>query len=155
MIILLLVASSVWQFETQSDPIGKPVYVASIAPEAERPEVALRYSCGGVVGVVLQFNLGDVQTDSAQFSTDEPREEPVRFSFLEGDYDTTAKRAPITDGLGTYEIKASEAAFVVELFKDSERVAVQRGDVSFSFPLDGARGAIEQVMSACPYKYKE
>src|SRR5262249_4579544 len=97
----------------------------------------------------------DVDTDSAQFSTDEPKDEPVRFSFIEGDYDTAAKRAPITDGLGTYEIKASEAAFVVGLFKDSERVTVHRGDVSFSFPLDGARSAIEQVMNACPFKYAE
>src|SRR5262245_48693225 len=140
-VLLLTAASSVWQFEAISDPVGKPVFVASVAPEAERPEVSLRYLCGGVVGVVLQFNLGEVETGSGQFSTDEPQEEPVRFSFLEGDYDTTAKRAPIMDGLGTYEIKASEAAFVVGLFKDSERVSVRRGDASFSFPLEGARGA--------------
>ena len=147
--------SSAWQFETESDPLGQKVYVASVAPEAERPHVALRFLCGGVTGVVLQFNLGDVETDGPQYSTDEPGEESVRFSFIEGNYDTNAKRAPITDGLGTFEIKGSEAAFIAGLLRESDRVSVQRGDVSFSFPLDGANGAIGEVLSTCPYKYVE
>ena len=156
MFLLFIAAlSSAWQFETESDPLGQKVYVASVAPEAERPHVALRFLCGGVTGVVLQFNLGDVETEGAQFSTDEPGEEGVRFSFVEGDYDTIAKRAPITDGLGTFEIKGSEAAFVAGLLRDSDRVSVQRGDVSFSFPLEGASSAIGDVLSACPYKYRE
>jgi hypothetical protein len=153
--LMIAALAGSWQFATEQDPMGKPVYVASVAPDEARPEVGLRFSCGGVVGVVLQFNLGDMEYAGAQYSTDEPADEEVRFSFPEGRYDSAAKRAPITDGLGTYEIKGSEAAFLVGLMKDSESVEVSRGDVSFAFPLAGARFAIDEVLSACPFKYPE
>jgi hypothetical protein len=153
--VLLAAALASWQFQTVHDPLGQPVYVASIAPDAARPHVALSYSCGGIVGVVLQFNLGELRYAGAQLSPKEPAWEDVRFAFPEGNYDTAAKRAPITDGIATYEIKGSEAAFVAGLFKDSDSVKVSRGKVSFTFPLAGARFAIDEVMNACPFKYTE
>jgi hypothetical protein len=152
MFSLLLAAALAWQFQTERDPLGQSVYVAGIVPDETR---SLRYLCGGVTGVVLQFNLGETEHGAGAFSPDEPKPEEVRFSFLEGDYDTLAQRAPITDGLGTYEIKGSEAAFVAGLFKDSEAVTVKRGDVSFQFTLDGARAAIDEAMNACPFKYPD
>jgi len=151
----LMFAVGAWAFATEHDPMGQPVYVASVAPDAERPAVGLRYMCGGVTGVVLQFNLGEVEYEGSQFSTDEPQFEDVKFVFVEGTYDSTAKRAPIVDGLATYEIKGSEAAFVVGLMKDSESVTVSRGEASYSFSLSGARGAIDEVTLACPFKYQD
>jgi hypothetical protein len=150
--ILVLTAALVWQFQTASDPLGQPVYVASVAPDAARPFVHLKFSCGGIVGVELQFNLGEMP---GAISNEDPEFEDVRFTFLEGKYDTAAKRAPITDGIATYEIKGSEAAFVAGLFKDSEAVAVSRGEAAFTFPLAGARFAIDEVMGACPFKYRD
>jgi len=158
MIRILMFAAAVaggWQFETQRDPLGQPVYVAGVVPDGGRPSVALGYSCGGIVGVVLQFNLGDVRYAGMQFSTRDPDEEDVRFAFPEGSYNSTAKRAAITDGLGTYEIKGSEAAFLVGLMKDSERVEITRGDISYTFPLTGAREALDQVLTSCPFRYRE
>jgi hypothetical protein len=154
----LIIAAAVaggWQFQTANDPLGQPVYVASIAPDAGRPYVGLKFSCGGIVGVVLQFNLGEIRYAGAAFSRREPEFEDVSFAFAEGKYDTTAKRAPITDGIATYEIKGSEAAFVAGLLKDSGSVVVSRGDISFAFPLTGARFAIDEVLSACPFKYPD
>ena len=150
-----LAAAGGWQFETAHDPLGQAVYVASVAPDAERPDAALRFLCGGVTGVVLQFNLGELEHPDAQFSTNEPAAEDVRFAFPEGNYDTEAKRAPIVDGLSTYEIKGSDAAFIAGLFKDSDSVSITRGDASFKFPLDGAKFAIDEVVSACPFKYPQ
>ena len=85
---------------------------------------------------MLQFNLGEVEYRGRQFSTDEPAWEDVRFAFPEGDYDTTAKRAPITDGLGTYEIKGSEAAFVAGLLQGQRQRVDHAREASFSFPLE-------------------
>lgn len=141
-----------WQFATERDPLGQSVYVAEIAPDETR---SLRYLCGGVTGVVLQFNLGETEHGPGAFSAAEPKPEEVQFSFLEGAYDTLAARAPIADGLGTYEIKGSEAAFVAGLFKDSDAVTVKRGNVSFQFSLAGAQGAIGEAMNACPFKYPD
>jgi hypothetical protein len=155
MFALVVAAVGVWAFAAERDPMGQTVYVASIAPDPERPFVGLKYLCGGVTGVVFQFNLGEVEYEGSQFSTDEPTSEDVKFVFLEGTYDSTAKRAPIVDGLATYEIKGSEAAFVVGLMKDSESVTVSRGEASFQFSLSGARGAIDEVTLACPFKYPE
>ena len=158
MIRTLIIAAAIgggWQFETANDPLGQPVYVASVTPDAGRPYVNLTFSCGGIVGVVLQFNLGEIRYAGAAFPRREPEFEDVRFSFAEGKYDTTAKRAPITDGIATYEIKGSEAAFVAGLLKDSESVVVSRDDISFTFPLAGARFAIDEVISACPFKYRD
>jgi hypothetical protein len=154
-ILLVAALAAGWQFETVQDPMGLPVYVAAVAPDEERPDVALRYLCGGVTGVVLQFNLGDTEFQPNQFSTEEPEWEDVRFEFPEGPYDTAAKRAPITDGLATYEIKGSDAAFIAGLMQDSESVTVTRGQASFTFPLAGAPAAIAEVSGACPFKYQE
>ncbi|MCE9523176.1 MAG: hypothetical protein K8S25_12190 [Alphaproteobacteria bacterium] len=157
MIRTLIFAAAIaggWHFETARDPLGQAVYVAATAPDAERSTVALRFLCGGLTGVVLQFNLGDTDLQDGQFSTDEPVSESVRFEFVEGNYDTTAKRAPITDGLATYEIKGSDAAFIAGLMQDSASVSVTRGSASFVFPLDGAPAAIGEVKSACPFKYE-
>jgi hypothetical protein len=77
----------------------------------------------------------------------------VRFAFAEGNYETTAVRAPITDGIGTYEIKGEEAIFVLSLMRDSEQVEVQHGDATAAFPLSGARAAIDETRAQCPYKY--
>lgn len=154
MIDLLLAAALGWQFATERDPLGQPVYVAAVTPDPARPFVGVRYSCGGIVGVELQFNLGELRYAGAAFSTGDPPFETVRFTFPEGKYDTTAKRSPITEGIGTYEVKGSEAAFLAGLLKDSETVTIQRGQISFTFPLDGARFAIEEVVSVCPFKYQ-
>lgn len=142
----------VWQFATEHDPLGQPVYVAEVVPDQVR---SLRFMCGGVTGVVLQFNLGEVEYAGSAYSAGDPAFEDVRFAFIEGNYDTSAKRAPITDGVGTYEIKGSDAAFIAGLLKDSESVEIRRGEASFRFPLDGARGAIDEALNACPFKYPE
>lgn len=157
MIHTLIFAAAIaggWQFETATDPLGLPVYVAAVAPDGTRPDVALKYLCGGVTGVVLQFNLGDTDYQDGQFSTDEPAWEDVRFAFPEGPYNTTAKRAPIADGLATYEIKGSDAAFIAGLLQGSASVSITRENASFTFPLDGAAAAIDEVVSACPFKYR-
>ncbi len=140
----------VWQFATEHDPLGQPVYVAQVAPDRVR---SVRFMCGGVTGVVLQFNLGETEHERGAYSAAEPPTEAVRFAFAEGNYDTTARRAPITEGIGTYEITGSEAVFVAGLMKDSESVEIRRGEASAQFPLAGARGAIDEARSACPYQY--
>lgn len=152
--LLAAAVAGAWQVDTLRDPLGQPVYVASVTPDASRPYVQLKYSCGGIVGVELQFNLGEVKY-SGVFSTGEPPQEDVHFTFPEGKYDTLARRAPLTEGIGAFEIKGSEAAFVAGLLKDSERVTVARHNVSVTFPLSGARLAIDEVMDACPFKYPE
>jgi hypothetical protein len=167
MIEILLAGAMAWQFATERDPLGQPVFVAEIAPGGAQ---SLRYLCGGITGVVLQFNLGETDFDARQFSTNEPKFEDVEFVFAEGKYRTSAKRAPITDGLATYEIKGSEAAFVAGLLTDSAklmgdiyyfdpknqgRVSISRGNTSFSFLLTGADAAISGVKDACPFKYPE
>lgn len=145
-------SAAAWQFATEHDPLGQPVYVARVAPDAARPFVSLKYVCGGVAGVTLQFNLGTMAKD---FSTKEPGFEDVRFEFPEGKYDSAARRAPLTDGIDTFEIKGSEAAFIAGLMSDSDAVTVSRGGASFTFPLSGARFAIGEVKSACPFKYQD
>jgi hypothetical protein len=152
LLLLAALSASGWQFDTVRDPLGQPVYVASIAPDAARPFVHLTYACGGIVGVELQFNLGEMP---AVVSNDEPEFEHVRFGFAEGNYDTVARRAPITEGLGTFEIKGSEAHFVASLLKDSDGVQVSRNGAAVAFTLLGARIAIDEVMSACPFKYPD
>ena len=157
MIRTLMVAAALgaWHMETERDPLGQAVYVAEVAPDTARPHVALRFLCGGMTGVVLQFNLGDTQYARAQFLTAEPAWEDVRFEFPEGKYDSAAKRAPITDGLGTYEIKGSDAAFIAGLLKDSDQVSITRGNAAYTFPLGGASLAIGEVIEACPFKYQQ
>ena len=153
--LIVLALSAAWHMETERDPLGQSVYVAAVEPDDTRPEVGLKFSCGGVVGVVLQFNLGETEHTPDQFSTSEPSSENVHFEFPEGKYDSTAKRAPITDGLGTYEIKGSEAAFIAGLMKDSDQVSISRGGATYTFPLGGAALAIGEVVDACPFKYQQ
>ncbi|NOT39955.1 MAG: hypothetical protein HOP13_05630 [Alphaproteobacteria bacterium] len=141
-----------WQAATLNDPLGRPVYVAEVAPDSVR---SLRFLCGGMTGVVLQFNLGRTTASPDAFSVDDPQPENVRFAFAEGNYETTAVRAPITDGIGTYEIKGEEAIFVLSLMRDSEQVEVQHGDATAAFPLSGARAAIDETRAQCPYKYPD
>lgn len=150
MLSILLALS--WQVATLSDPLGRPVYVAEVAPDSSR---SLRFLCGGITGVVLQFNLGRITPTGDAFSTDEPAPENVRFTFAEGNYDTTAFRAPIVDGIGTYEIKGEEAIFVLSLMRDSESVEVSHGDAAATFTLIGARAAIDETRAQCPYKYPD
>jgi hypothetical protein len=149
-VALIFATAGVWQFDTVRDPLGHPVYVASVSGSPSY--VQLKYSCGGIVGVELQFNLGEMP---GAITNDEPKFEQVRFAFVEGQYDTVARRAPITEGLGTFEIKGSEANFVAGLLKDSDEVTVSRNDAAITFPLAGARLAIDQVTEACPFKYTE
>lgn len=141
-----------WQVATLSDPLGRPVFVAEVVPDSAR---SLRFLCGGVTGVVLQFNLGRITPSEDAFSLADPEPEAVRFTFAEGSYDTTAVRAPITDGIGTYEIKGEEAVFVLSLMRDSEQVDVLHAGASATFPLDGARAAIDETRTQCPYKYPD
>ena len=148
MIFALVIAAS-WVFQAGQDPLGQPVYTAGVRYEAAQ----LTFSCGGIVGVVLQFNLGDVNYGDKRYSPAEPEWEDVRFTFAEGPYDTTAKRAPITEGIGTYEIKGSDAAFIAGLFQSGGSVAIKHDDAEAHFSLDGAGPAIGQVIDACPFKY--
>ncbi len=141
-----------WQVATLSDPLGRPVYVAEVAPDSAR---SLRFLCGGITGVVLQFNLGRITPSDDAFSLNDPTPENVRFTFAEGNYDTTAVRAPITEGIGTYEIKGEEAIFVLSLMRDSEQVEVQHAGGAAAFPLTGARAAIDETRANCPYKYPD
>mgnify|MGYP000128366427 CR=1 FL=1 len=64
-----LMAASGWQFDTRTDPIGQTVYVAELRPSAEQTAAQLRFSCGGIIGVELQFNLGQASYDNGAFST--------------------------------------------------------------------------------------
>jgi len=146
----LLVIAAAWAFQVEQDPLGQAVYVAEIR---ERPGVGLQFSCGGIVGVVLQYNLGDAAYADKRFSTAEPEWEDVRFDFAEGPYDTTAKLAPITDGIGAYEIKGSDAAFIAGLFQAGGSVSIKHDDATAAFSLEGAGLAIGQVFDACPFKY--
>src|SRR6185503_6498164 len=100
------VSTAAWKYESQTDPLGQTVHVAQIAPEEARPFVAMRLMCGGISGVMLQVNLGEMQ--SALMTS------PVvglSFSFNSdvADCSAAASIAPVVDGVGTYEIKGSEA----------------------------------------------
>ena len=145
MMAAALASSGAWTYETARDPLGQSVYVAEIAPDAARPYVAIRLMCGGIAGVVLQVNLGQMQTVAPASG----------LSFDVGDapaYSTAASLAPITDGVGTYEIKGSEAGNVAHLLMQGESVTVHQGEASFTFPLGGASLAIGEVIANCSYK---
>jgi hypothetical protein len=150
-----LVAASGWQFETRTDPIGQTVYVAELRPSAEQTPTQLRFSCGGIVGVELQFNLGQASYDSGAFSTADPPWEDVKFTFAEGAYPTTAKRAPLTDGMGTYEIKGGDAMFIAKLIKAGGEVTIEHNGQSQHFQLEGASDPVTQVIEQCPFKYPD
>lgn len=147
--------ASGWHFDTRTDPIGQIVYVAELVPAAEQAGTQLRFSCGGIIGVELQFNLGQASFGAPDFSTDDPPWEDVKFSFAEGEYPTTAKRAPLTDGVGTYEIKGGDAMFIARLIKAGGEVTISHAGVSGRFMLEGAAAPITQVIEQCPFKYPD
>src|SRR6185503_6800905 len=57
-----------WHYETTHDPLGQTVHVAEITPDEARPFVAMRLMCGGISGVSLQVNLGEMQSQSMNAS---------------------------------------------------------------------------------------
>jgi hypothetical protein len=134
-----------WTYETVPDPLGQAVHVAQVAPDGDRPYVALRLMCGGITGVVLQVNLGEMGTA--------PPASGLSFDVAGAPaYSTAASLAPITDGVGTYEVKGSEAGNVAHLLMQGASVTVQQGETSFTFPLSGASLAIGEVIANCPFK---
>lgn len=159
MSVTLLMAASLsapgWQFETISDPLGHPVYVASSIRHAEAPQAFLKFSCGGIVGVELQYNLGHAAFSGNDFSTDDPKWEDVSFIFPEGPYPTTAKVAPLTDGVGTFEIKGGDAMFIAKLFRSGGNVKIIQGVQEATFSLEGASGPVTEVIEQCPFKYND
>jgi hypothetical protein len=148
--VFVAFAAGQWRYETARDALGQTVHVASIAPDAARPYIALRFLCGGIGGVVFQFNTGDMQLAGL---ASEPIFEGVRFEFADLSHQATATRAAIADGIGTFEIKGSEAFRLASLMQRGGSVLVSRGRFRLAFPLDGAIDAIGRVLEACPYKF--
>ena len=101
----------------------------------------------------MQYNLGQPSFSERDFSTEEPEWEDVSFEFPEGSYPTTAKKAPLTDGVGTFEIKGSDAMFIATLFRSGGSVGITHGIEHAHFSLDGASDPITQVIESCPFKY--
>lgn len=153
------VPTGVWTYATERDPLGQAVHVAEIKPDESRPFVAMRLMCGGIVGVSLQVNLGEMQSAAVTSA-------PAGLSFEVGfgpmyanaaAYSATAAKAPITDGLGTYELKGSEAGNVAHLLMQGnslsgDTVLVKTGAAHYIFPLSGAPTAIGEVIANCPFK---
>jgi hypothetical protein len=137
-----------WHYEATHDALGQTVHVAEIVPDVARPYVAMRVMCGGLAGISLQINLGEMQTASmaapAGGLTFEISQSPA--------YSAAASMAPLTDGIGTYEIKGSEAGDVAHLLMRGDEVTVRQGPTSATFPLAGAAGAIGEVIANCPLK---
>lgn len=149
MIAAALAGGDTWHYDTARDPLGQTVHVAEIVPDAARPYIALRLMCGGIAGVAIQVNLGQMQYASMA------RAPASGINFdVEGApaYATAASFAPITDGVGTYEIKGSEAGNVAHLLMRGDAVTVHQGDASQTFSLSGAAAAIGEVISNCPFK---
>jgi hypothetical protein len=147
--VAALQAAGGWHYETTLDPLGQTVHVAAVAPEAGRPYVGMRLMCGGLPGIVLQVNLGDMRYASmvgapARSLTFETANAPA--------HEAAAARAPIADGVGTYEIKGSEARNVAHLLTRGNQVTVRQGSQSATFPLTGAALAIGEVIANCPFK---
>ncbi|MEQ1756592.1 MAG: hypothetical protein ABL973_20925 [Micropepsaceae bacterium] len=155
LLIAAALAATGWQFQTQADPLGHPIYVAASLPDPEKPQAFLRFSCGGIIGVELQYNLGKPAFEGSDFSTGEPQWEDVSFTFPEGPYPTTSKRAPITDGVGTFEIKGGDAMFIVKLFRSGGSVTIKQGPQESAFSLEAAAGPINAVIDQCPFKYND
>lgn len=138
-----------WHYDTTHDPLGQTVHVAEVAPDQARPFVAMRLMCGGMTGVVLQVNLGQMQYASMTGAG------ARSLAFNVGSapaYSAEAAVAPVVDGVGTYEIKGSEAGNIAHMLMQGESVTVHQGDASFTFPLSGASLAIGEVISNCPFK---
>ena len=148
--VLMIVAlagggGAAWRYTSAHDPLGQTVHIAEIVPDAARPYVALRLFCGGIAGVSLQVNLGQMQVAANGGE--------LVFSVDNGAaYTTPATLAPITDGVGTFEIKGSEAGSVAQLLLHGAAVSVREGEASVTFVLSGAAAAIGEVIARCPYK---
>lgn len=149
------VAATSWRFDVQTDPLGQNVYVAQASVSEELPQAQLKFSCGGIIGVELQFNLGQASFSGKDFSIEDPAWEDVTFVFPEGPYPTTTRQAPLTDGVGTFEIKGNDAMFIARLFRSGGEVSVEHNTQTARFLLDGAAGPIGEVIDACPFKYAE
>lgn len=148
-------AAATWRFDIQTDPLGQSVYVAETIGSENLPQALIRFSCGGLPGVLLQFNLGQARFDGEDFSLDDPAWEDVTFTFPEGDYPTTTKRAALADGVGTFEIKGNEAMFIARQLKAGGEVTITHAQRSARFLLDGAAGPIAEAIDACPFKYAD
>ena len=145
MIAAALAGGGAWRYQTEHDPLGQTVHVAEIVPDQARPYVAVRLICGGIAGVLIQINLGQMQGP--------PQSGEISFT-VEGAaaYTTAASLAPITDGVGTYEIKGSEAGNVAHLLMRGDAVTVREGHASQVFSLSGAPAAIGEFIANCSYK---
>lgn len=150
-----LAAGAPWRFDVQTDPLGQSVYVAEAAGSEDLPQAFLRFSCGGMPGVLLQFNLGQAAHDGSDFAAGDPAWEDVTFLFPEGAYPTATKRAAVADGIGTFEIKGSEAMFIARQLRSGGEVTLQQGALSTRFRLDDAAGPISEVIASCPFKYED
>ena len=159
MVFLLLTAATLaavtWRFDIQTDPLGQSVYVAEATGSEALPQALIRFSCGGLPGVLLQFNLGQARFEGDDFSAAEPAWEDVTFTFPEGAYPTTAKRAALADGVGTFEIKGNDAMFIARQLKAGGAVTITHAQQSAQFLLDGAAGPIAETIEACPFKYAD
>jgi hypothetical protein len=149
------IAATMWRFEIQTDPLGQSVYVAEAAGSDALPQAVLRFSCGGLPGVLLQFNLGQARFEGEDFSIADPAWEDVTFTFPEGAYPTTTKRAALADGVGTFEIKGGDAMFIARQLKAGGEVTITHAQQSARFLLDGAAGPIAEAIDACPFKYAD
>jgi len=149
------IAATMWRFEIQTDPLGQSVYVAEAAGSDALPQAFLRFSCGGMPGVLLQFNLGQAAHDGNDFQAGDPAWEDVTFLFPEGEYPTATKRAAVADGIGTFEIKGSEAMFIARQFSAGGEVTLRQGAQSTRFMLEDAAGPISEVIASCPFKYED
>jgi len=149
------IAAASWRFDVQTDPLGQNVYVAEASGGENLPQALIRFSCGGLPGVLLQFNLGQARFDGEDFSLDDPAWEDVTFTFPEGDYPTTTKRAALADGVGTFEIKGNEAMFIARQLKAGGEVTITHAQRSARFLLDDAAGPISEAIDACPFKYAD
>lgn len=149
------VAATSWKFDVRTDPLGQNVYVAEASVSTDLPQAKLQFSCGGIIGVELQFNLGQASYSGKALSNEEPAWEDVTFVFPEGPYPTTTKKAPLTDGVGTFEIKGNDAMFIARLFRSGGEVVIEHARQAARFMLQGAAGPINEVIDACPFKYAD
>ncbi|MBI1211314.1 MAG: hypothetical protein GC190_07625 [Alphaproteobacteria bacterium] len=149
LILAAALSGGTWHYDTTHDPLGQTVHVAQVQPDQARPFVAMRLMCGGIQGVTLQVNLGQMQFASMTGS-------PSRaLAFNVGAtpaYSAEASLAPVADGIGTYVIKGSEAGNLAHLLMQGDSVTVHQGSASFTFPLSGASLAIGEVIANCPFK---
>jgi hypothetical protein len=148
-------AAATWRFDVQTDPLGQSVYVAEATGSQELPQALIRFSCGGMPGVLLQFNLGQAGFEEQDFGNDDPAWEEVTFAFPAATYPAPAKRAALADGVGTFEIKGTDAIAIVRQLTGGGEMTVTHNLQSARFVLDGAAGPISEVIASCPFKYPD